>query len=85
MNNTGYRPSDYRQNTGASYRQVIDLGDWDNSLAINSPGQSGDPNSPHYKDLFPLWADGKYFPLFYSRGKIESVTEEVLLLQPAKP
>lgn len=84
VNNTGYRPSDYRQNTGASYRQVIDLGDWDNSVAVNSPGQSGDPNTRHYKDLFPLWADGKYFPLFYSRGKIESVTEEVLILQPPK-
>jgi len=84
VNNTGYRPSDYRQNTGPSYRQVIDLGDWDNSVTVNSPGQSGDPNTRHYKDLFPLWADGKYFPLFYSRGKIESVTEEVLILQPTK-
>ena len=84
VNNTTFRASDYRQTEGASYRQVIDLGNWDNSVTINTPGQSGDPNSPHYKDLFPLWADGKYFPLFYSRSKIESVTEEVILLQPKK-
>ncbi len=81
-NNTGFRISDYRQTGGASYRQVIDLGDFDNSLAINTPGQSGDPDSPHYKDLFPLWAEGKYFPLFFSRARIASVTEEVLTLQP---
>jgi penicillin amidase len=82
VNNTGFRTSDYRQTGGASYRQVIDLGDLDNSVAINTPGQSGDPGSPHYKDLFPLWAEGKYFPLFFSRDRIEGVTEEVLTLQP---
>jgi penicillin amidase len=82
VNNTGFRTSDYRQTGGASYRQVIDLGDFDNSVAINTPGQSGNPGSPHYKDLFSLWAEGKYFPLFFSRDRIEGVTEEVLTLQP---
>ena len=81
-NNTGFRTSDYRQTGGASYRQVIDLGDFDNSVAVNSPGQSGDPNNPHYKDLFPLWAEARYFPLFFSRDRIARVTEEVLTLQP---
>ena len=32
-------------------------------VAINTPGQSGDPFSPHYRDLFPLWAAGDYVPL----------------------
>ncbi|MHB9030972.1 MAG: penicillin acylase family protein, partial [Candidatus Latescibacterota bacterium] len=82
VNNTNFRRSDFRQTSGASYRQVIDLGDWDRSMAINSPGQSGDPRSPHYKDLFPLWAEGKYFPLFFSREQIEGVTEERTILRP---
>ena len=82
VNNTGYRTSDFRQTSGPSFRQVIDLGDWDNSLSINTPGQSGNPYSPHYDDLFPLWAGGKYFPLYFSRKKIEDVTEEVIILQP---
>jgi penicillin amidase len=82
IDNTGYRPSDFRQILGASYRQVMDLGNWDNSVAINTPGQSGDPNSPHYRDLFPIWAKGKYFPLYYSFEKIISVTEDILILQP---
>ena len=38
---------------------VLDVGDWDNSRVINTPGQSGDPASPHYGDLFPLWAEGE--------------------------
>jgi penicillin amidase len=82
VHNTGFRTSDFRQTGGASYRQVLDLGDWDNSVALNSPGQSGDPGSPHYRNLFPLWAEGEFFPLLFSREKIEAVTEEILLLHP---
>lgn len=51
-----YRPMDFRVTLGASVRIVIDVGDWDKSKWINSPGQSGDPRSPHYGDLAPLWA-----------------------------
>ena len=46
---------------GPSVRIVLDIGNWDNSRAVNHPGQSGDPESPHYRDLAPLWSDGKYF------------------------
>ena len=49
-----YRPADFRVYLGASARIVIDVGDWDKSQWINSPGQSGDPRSPHYGDLAPL-------------------------------
>ena len=38
---------------GASFRMVVDVGDWDKSRVINTPGQSGDPFSPQYRDLFP--------------------------------
>ena len=66
--NAAYRLSDFRVTTGASFRMVIDVGNWDNSRAINAPGQSGDPRSPHYGDLAPLWAAGEYVPLLYFRG-----------------
>jgi len=82
VNNTGFRRTDFRQTSGASYRHVLDLGDWDRSVAINSPGQSGDPRSSHYRDLFPLWAEGGYFPLYFSRARIEEVTEERVKLTP---
>jgi penicillin amidase len=70
------------QATGASFRIIADAGDWDLSLGTNAPGQSGDPASPHYRDLFAHWAEGGYFPVAYSRPKVESVTEARTLLVP---
>jgi len=71
------------QTSGGSFKFIADAEDWDNSIGINTPGQSGDPGSPHYRDLFGLWATGRYFPVAYSRGKVESVTESVTRLVPA--
>jgi penicillin amidase len=70
--------------TGASYRHVLDLADWDRGLATSTPGQSGQPGSPHYADLLPLWEKGEYFPLAFSRTKVEQVTTHRLVLKPAK-
>jgi hypothetical protein len=50
-NASGYRSRDFRQMSGPSVRVVVDVGNWDNSRAVNHPGQSGDPDSPHYRDL----------------------------------
>jgi penicillin amidase len=61
----------------------MDTEDWDNSIAENNPGQSGDVNDRHYRDLYELWARGKYFPIFYSRSRIESVTEKKIRLRTA--
>ncbi|WP_070016898.1 penicillin acylase family protein [Streptomyces nanshensis] len=74
--------SDFRQSGGATFRLVVDVGDWDASLAMNSPGQSGDPHSRHYRDLFADWADDAAFPLLYSRAAVEAHTEQVLRLEP---
>ena len=52
-------------------------------MGTNSPGQSGDPDNAHYRDLFDLWARGQYFPIFYSREKVESVVEQTTNLEPA--
>ena len=71
------------QTGGGSFKIVVDTENWDNSLGLNNPGQSGDVNDPHYRDLYELWARGKYFPIFYSRSKVESVTEETFVLEPA--
>ncbi len=73
------------QAAGGSLKIVADTEDWDNSVALNTPGQSGDPDSPHYRDLFALWARGQYFPLAYSRAKVDSVRESTLRLTPSGP
>lgn len=66
-----YDAATYRLTSGASFRMVVDVGNWDESVAINTPGQSGNPSSPHYRDLAPMWAEGRYFPLAYSRQAVE--------------
>jgi penicillin amidase len=79
---TGYRPSDFRAMHGASVRLVMDVGEWDNSIAINAPGQSGDPRSPHYADLAPSWSRGAYVPLLYSRDAVDAMEMQRIALIP---
>ncbi|MCM2502160.1 penicillin acylase family protein [Aureimonas altamirensis] len=78
-----YNP-DFSLRAGASFRMVLDVGNWDASRTINTPGQSGDPASQHYRDMAPLWAAGAYVPLLYSRGAVETNTAHAITLQPAK-
>lgn len=73
---------DFTVSFGASFREILDVADWDRSLATSVPGQSGQPLSPHYADLLPLWAEGKYFPLLYSRPRIEAESKDKLVLEP---
>jgi penicillin amidase len=84
LNQSSYRNTDFMQINGPSFRVVIDVGNWDNSRAMNMPGQSGDPDSPHYRDLAPMWASGDYFPLVYSKAAVETAAELKILLVPAK-
>lgn len=71
-----------RQSSGASFRMIVNTGDWDAAIATNGPGQSGNPDSPFYSNLFEPWAKDQYFPVFYSRNKIDSVAVNKILLQP---
>ena len=63
------------QTHGASFRFISDLQNWDFCLATNTPGQSGNPNSPFYRNLFPIWINNQYFPLYFSKVKISSVSQ----------
>jgi penicillin amidase len=72
----------FDQLAGASYREIFDLSDWDNAVGVNVPGQSGQPGSPHYDDLLPLWTRGQYFPLRYTRLSVDRETTDVLELKP---
>lgn len=70
---------------GASYREIMDVSDWDRSLVINVPGQSGQPESPFYGNLLRMWADNEYFPLAYSRKAVDDKAAHRLTLKPARP
>ncbi len=61
----------------------MDVGDWDNSLAVLPGGQSGNPASAHYQDGLVDWQNGRYHPMLFSRDRIEKETEDITLLEPA--
>ena len=73
---------EFSQATGASYRHILDVADWDRSVFTSTPGQSGQPGSPHYGDLLPLWAAHEYAPLVYTRQAVEANAAHRLTLKP---
>ncbi len=66
-----------------SYRQIIDLGDFNRSVAILPGGQSGHPASRHYSDMIDAWRRLEYHPLLFDRAEIERQAEGKLTLMPA--
>ncbi len=60
-------PENPNTSGGASFAAVMDVGNWDASLAINGPGQSGIPGTPHYTDQYRDWIEGRYRILPFSR------------------
>jgi penicillin amidase len=72
----------YGTSEAASYRQILDPGMWDRSLAINTTGQSGHPRSPHYFDQNILWRQTRYRALPFTRQAVERATTSRLELVP---
>ena len=70
------------QSSGGSFRMIVNTGDWDAAIGTNGPGQSGNPDSPFYSNLFEPWAKDQYFPVYYSREKIDSVAVNSYILKP---
>ena len=67
---------------GATFREIIDLGDLDGSMVTNMPGQSAQPGSPFYSNLVESYGRGEYFPLVYSREAVEEAARYRLVLVP---
>ncbi len=70
------------QVSGASFRILVDTKDWDKALMINTPGQSGNSESPFYSNLFSTWANDGYFPAYYSKPLILKAATEQWQLNP---
>ena len=83
VNATGGGPN-YSEAYGASYREILDLNDWDRSVMTNVPGESGVPGSRHYADLVVPWSEGEYHPMPFSRQAVEAAAEEKITLVPAR-
>ncbi len=60
----GYsRANPFAHGHGATFRAIYDFADLDNALFMQPGGQSGNPLSPHYRDLTKAWRDGEYLTI----------------------
>ena len=69
----------YNQTHVPSYRQIVDLADFNRSLYMTTTGQSGNPLSPHYADFIERHRDVEYMPMRFGR---DNVAGDVLRLEP---
>lgn len=67
---------------GPSQRIIMDLSSWDNTLAVNSTGQSGHLFHSHRDDELTLWKNMEYHPLTFTRKAAEADGIGTLKLQP---
>jgi penicillin amidase len=65
-----------------SYRQIVDLSDFNRSVWVLPPGQSGQIGSVNYGDQVQSWMEGQYFPMPWDRVNVEQLTAHVLWLKP---
>lgn len=68
---------------GASYRQMIDMGDLENSKCIAPIGQSGNVQSPHYRDQMDSWMKGDYKPMVWTRAQVEEYKLYSAIINPS--
>jgi len=65
-----------------SMRMIVDLGDLNDSLSVHTTGQSGHAYHTHYDDMIPLWAAGKYYPMWWEADSVKQAAESYLTLIP---
>jgi penicillin G amidase len=65
-----------------SWRQVLDVGSWDESRVVLPTGQSGHPMSAHYYDQNEMWRRGEYRPQPFTRAAVDRARAHRLLLVP---
>jgi penicillin amidase len=65
-----------------SWRQLFEVGQWDESRVILPSGQSGHPLSPFYFDQNEMWRQGQYRRQPFSREAVAAAARHRLLLVP---
>jgi penicillin G amidase len=65
-----------------SWRQVLDVGSWDDSKVVLPTGQSGHPLSPNYFDQNAMWREGQYRSQPFTRAAVDAARVHRLFLLP---
>jgi penicillin amidase len=66
---------EYNQLHSAQYRQIVDHDAISNSRFMIAPGQSGNPQSPHYDDLLERWRQLKYLPMRFGSRVVDNTLQ----------
>jgi len=74
----------YIANWLPSMRMIIDVAEWDNSVSIHTPGQSGHAFHRHYDDMIKLWNNFEYHPMLWQRENVAQNGSDKLNLVPGK-
>ena len=84
LNNGAVIPGDIWGNPYgiASMRMVSEVGSWNSTRFVLAGGQSGNPCSPHYDDLIPLWLSGDGVVIAWGEDAVRRSTESALQLTP---
>ncbi|HCX75419.1 MAG TPA: hypothetical protein DHU93_08430, partial [Algoriphagus sp.] len=70
--------------SGASFRILVDTENWERTLGINTPGQSGDPESSFYKNLFSIWAKDEFVSVPFMKKSVENSAHSKQVFGPKK-
>ena len=68
----------------SSYRQILDLGDFDRSVFILPLGQSGQLLSGQYSNMLDDWNAGRYRPLRFTQTAVDRDAAHTLTLEPKR-
>jgi len=72
------------KNLGVSYRQIVDLSDFRNSVCVLSSGESGHFLDRFYDNQISLWLEGQYHPMLFDPADIGEKGAGILILKPFK-
>jgi penicillin amidase len=77
-----YSAGDFTVRVLASLRQIVDVGEWQNSRSQHTTGQSGQPLHKHYDDMIRSWEAVKHHAMLYEKDDILANQEGLLILAP---
>lgn len=83
---TGVRGSGQTPNVGpyVSMRHISSPANWDATRFVIPLGQSGNPQSPHFRDQFEAWNTGTPMLFPFSKAAVGAAAVTAILIEPKK-
>ena len=78
-----YAPNAITDETGPSWRMLVELGDTPKAYGVYPGGQSGNPGSPYYDNFIEYWKTNQYYELSFMPSKDTKISN-LLYLQELK-